>query len=490
MFTFVNELSIWQVVSVMITFAWIVSAVNHKYLKLPPSFGMTLIAVIFVVLIQFMANVVPQHIINLDKVESLMREFDFHDFLLNGILCYLLFATAIKVQISDLKKWWKPIAILSFGGVFVFSFLMAGLLYGSLHIFNIALPFNYCFILAACLAPTDPISANAVLKKLKVDKHLETKLIGEGLWNDAAALLIFLTALDIVTKDVEFSVINVSLMLVYELVGAVFVGFLIGIICRWSIRSLDDFTSIALATLSCASLSYWIASSFHLSGPISTVVAGLVVSYKLSEIFNNHIQEHLDKFWEFFDELLNASLFALIGIEVILIQFSFSIVGLGVLAFILMNLSRYISNRLLFYPMRKNIVNGSIEIVSWGGIRGGISVALGLLLLNNTKFATNLHDMNTTYANLIIGIIFTCVILSVSVQGMTLKYMINAFYPKKEELDKLNFIEKKIQVVFNKMNRNKNIDIHEKAVVSNGLNTNDISIENIDDVDLNKSEKF
>ena len=107
MFTFVNELSIWQVVSVMITFAWIVSAVNHKYLKLPPSFGMTLIAVIFVVLIQFMANVVPQHIINLDKVESLMREFDFHDFLLNGILCYLLFATAIKVQISDLKKWWK-----------------------------------------------------------------------------------------------------------------------------------------------------------------------------------------------------------------------------------------------------------------------------------------------------------------------------------------------------------------------------------------------
>ena len=443
-----TNFSILEILFILITFSAISSYLNNRFLKFPSAVGITIISMFLVLLL---SSVTKTHdvvsFIDFREIEKLINSFNFYNFLVNGILVFLLFASAIKFEISNLKNWWWQISILATIGVVISAIFIGSLIWLAAMTFsNVELPFIYCLLFGAILSPTDPPAAVAVFKSMggKAPKHIEVKLLGESLFNDGMGIVLFLTILGIINGK-ELTATSITISLFQELFGAVFLGLLFGYGYKFLLKKMEDFTSIALLTVSLAIGSYVVASHFHFSAPIATVVAGLVIGHNIKKLYNNEQIHHLHLFWDFIDEVLNASLFALIGLVVVFINFSWELLVLGILAFICTLIGRYLAiHTSFFYPNRKGkVLNGSIPIISYGGIRGGISLALALAILQYE------------FGNYIVGMTFVCVILSNLIQGMTFKHMIQAFYPDDESKNYVGY-KKTIQNMFNRLNKQRN----------------------------------
>jgi sodium/hydrogen exchanger len=402
-----------------ITAAAIAGFLNHKVLKMPPAIGITIISSLFVLLIE--ATNGFQSTDTGSKILSFIKEINFYDFLLNGALGFLLFASAIKIDVQLLKNYWRQISSLATIGVLFTSFIIAGLLYWVSVALGIELPFVWCLLFGAFISPTDPIAALAILKSANAPKSLEMKLAGEAMFNDGMAIVIFMSVFGIAAKGVEFNVVHFGVDLVKEIFGAVAFGGALGALYCYIMKHIKDLTTTLIFTLSLCLGSYMGALLLHFSAPISVVVSGLVVGTTIKKIFSEQEREHVEMFWEFLDELLNISLFIIIGLEVVLITFTWDIVIFGVIAFAVVCLSRLLGIILTMIPLRKYLLRGTVPLLSWGGIRGGISLALALAV------------GNTTYGNTLLPITFIVVILSGIVQGLTLKTVINYYYPNEEE---------------------------------------------------------
>ena len=419
---------------IFVTFAAIVVIINNKILKLTPVVGITLVSAIVVLLFElFSTNIESKTTLSIIK---LIKELDFYDFLLNGIIAFLLFASALKVDVTGLKKYWKQIASLATIGVLLTSLFIGFFLHLSSILVGIEIPFIWCLLFGAIISPTDPIAALAIIKSANAPKSLEFKLVGESLFNDGTAIVLYLTVLAIATKVSVFSIEMVTISLFKEIAGAILIGIVTGYIAKYTLKLADDFNSVIFTTFSLASGSYVLATYFHFSAPIATVIAGLVISKDIDVIFKQEtIKEQVHLFWEFIDEFLNVCLFAIIGIEIFLIEFNYQTLLLGVIAFAIVCFSRLFGIILTVIPLRKYLLVGTVPLLSWGGIRGGISLALALAILNKE------------YGNTLVTITFICVILSGLVQGLTLKNVIEHFYPnpesnKKEEHLFATIIEK------------------------------------------------
>ena len=443
-----TNFSILEILFILITFSAISSYLNNRFLKFPSAVGITIISMLLVLLL---SSVTKTHdvvsFIDFRAIEKLINSFNFYNFLVNGILVFLLFASAIKFEISNLKNWWWQISILATIGVVISAIFIGSLIWLAAMTFsNVELPFIYCLLFGAILSPTDPPAAVAVFKSMggKAPKHIEVKLLGESLFNDGMGIVLFLTILGIINGK-ELTATSITISLFQELFGAVFLGLLFGYGYKFLLKKMEDFTSIALLTVSLAIGSYVVASHFHFSAPIATVVAGLVIGHNIKKLYNNEQIHHLHLFWDFIDEVLNASLFALIGLVVVFINFSWELLVLGILAFICTLIGRYLAiHTSFFYPNRKGkVLNGSIPIISYGGIRGGISLALALAILQYE------------FGNYIVGMTFVCVILSNLIQGITFKHMIQAFYPDDESQNYTGY-KKTIQNMFNRLNKQRN----------------------------------
>lgn len=396
-------------IAILITVAALFSYLNHRFVRLPTTIGLMVIALgISVTLVLIGALGWPTLRL---EAETFLRGIDFHETLMQGMLSFLLFAGALHVNLSDLREQKWIIALLATLGVLVSTFLVGGLTYWLMHLLGLHLPLVYCLAFGALISPTDPIAVLGILKTAQVPKSLKTKITGESLFNDGVGVVVFLVLAGIAGGDQPVSVASVAWLFATEALGGIVFGLVIGGISYSLLRSINNYSVEVLITLALVTGGYALASALHLSGPIAMVVAGLLIGNHGRQLAMSSVTRlHLDTFWELVDELLNAVLFVLIGLEVLVLSFKTSYIQAALVLAPAVLLARLVSVSvpvLLLHRVR-HFSPGVIPIMTWGGLRGGISVALALSLPLGPE------------RDIILAVTYLIVVFSITVQGLTI----------------------------------------------------------------------
>lgn len=405
-------MNITDIIALLLSLAAIFSYINYRFLKLPSAIGLMLIALLMslgIILLELLGFELR------NQAERLIREINFDKTLLHGMLSFLLFAGALHVNLNELIQQKLVIVILATVGVITSTLLIGTFTWWMLAWFELQLPFLYCLIFGALISPTDPIAVLGILKKAGVPKSLEIKIAGESLFNDGIGVVIFLVLLGLITGSGHVEASEVLLLFAEEALGGIVFGLLIGAIAFYMLRSVDQYQVEILTTLALAMSGYALAGAIHVSGPIAIVVAGLMIGNQgRSFAMSDTTREHLDTFWELVDEILNAVLFVMIGLEVLVLAFVPSHLLAGVLAIPIVLLARFISVGIPVSVLRyfREFSPRVITILTWGGLRGGISVALALSLPQGPE------------RELILTITYIVVIFSILVQGLSISHLV------------------------------------------------------------------
>ena len=408
-------MGLFDTITILIVLAALFSYINYRYVRLPRAIGLMVIALVFSLVL-----------IGLDRLEvrwpgnditigqhaaRLLHEIEFSETLLHGMLGFLLFAGALHINLNDLsgQKW--IIATLATAGVVVSTFIVGTSMWLILEVLQLEVPLIYCLLFGALISPTDPIAVLGILKTAGAPKSLETQMAGESLFNDGVGVVVFMLLLGIATDPGQASVGGVFMLLLKEAVGGVAFGLVIGVIAYQLLKRVNNYQLEVLITLALVFGGYALARAIHTSGPIAIVVAGLMIGnhgrrFAMSETTRGH----LDTFWELVDDVLNAVLFVLIGLEMLVMPIVPGYLIAGVIAIVVVLGSRFVSvaGATALLRFRRRFGPGTVRVLTWGGLRGGISVALALSLQNDT----------------LIAITYTVVVFSIIVQGMTVGRLI------------------------------------------------------------------
>jgi len=353
---------------------------NHRLIRLPDTIGITLIGLIVSIGLALLGSLEPTIT---RRATLIISRIDFPEVVFHGMLGLLLFAGSLHVNIADLAKDKWLILVLSTVGVVISTAIVGTGFYYGAKFFSFALPFAYCLVFGALISPTDPIAVLGVLRRIGVSKSFETQLVAESLFNDGTGVVVFLTILGITTGIHDFSVRNVILLLATEAIGGVAVGLALGAVGFLLLRGVDSYPVEILITLAMPTGGYGLAETLHTSAPIAVVVMGLVVGNQGKKFaMSEQTQQHLFAFWDLIDQILNLMLFGLIGLEVMTLSVSVKHLSAGLLAIPVVLLARYISIGLPILVMRRarEFNPHVVKILTWGGLRGAISVALALSL--------------------------------------------------------------------------------------------------------------
>lgn len=394
--------------SVLIVLAAIFSYLNERFLKLPSTIGIMLMAMLVSIALVITGNVFPNLFAGFS---GLIANIDFTEILMGAMLNFLLFAGAIHIRLKDLKEQRAPIIVFSTVSVIISTVIVGFLSYYILHFFHLDVPLMQCLVFGALISPTDPIAVLGILKKAGVRKSLETKVAGESLFNDGVSVVVFVVLLELAKgEDVDLSFGSVSWLLAKEVLGGFGMGILLGFIGSRAMQRIDSANVSALITLAIVMGGYLIAQAMHISGPLTMVAAGLVIgNYGKATRISVTTRDYLDKFWELIDEILNAILFLIIGLELLLIPDITKYWLIGLISIVVVLFARFISIWIptLLIPFKTKFDRQTITILVWGGLRGGVSVALALSIEK---------DLNK---DLFLAITYFIVIFSILVQGLT-----------------------------------------------------------------------
>lgn len=404
--------------SALIVLASFFAYINYRILKLPNTIGIMVIAIIVsVILVSSGENFLPKTTAHL---HDLIGNLDFTEVLMGAMLNFLLFAGGIHVNIKDLREQFGPVVIFATVGVLISTFAVGFGAYYLLPLVGVEIPFLYCLVFGALISPTDPVAVLSILKKANVKKSLETKVAGESLFNDGMAVVVFAVILQLaVGKEVDLTFKHISFLLLKEAGGGLLLGILLGFTASRAMRVVDDYIISVLITLSVVMGGYLIAHELHFSAPLAMVAAGLFMgNFNVRFKMKSETQDYLIKFWELIDEIMNAVLFLFIGFELLLIKDLNHYLIAGGICILIVLLSRWIS---IFIPtkfmaFKYRFTPQTVKVLVWGGIRGGVSIALALSIPKND------------YSNIIISITYCVVVFSIIVQGLTIEKVAN---PKK-----------------------------------------------------------
>jgi len=401
--------------AILLTLAAAFGYLNYRLLKLPTAIGIMLLSLLTSLGLVIFGYFNPGTVV---WAREFVAQVEFDRTLLNIMLSYLLFAGALHVNLGDLVKQRWVIAILATVGVTVSTFLVGTATYYLLGAFGIDALYIHCLLFGALISPTDPVAVLGILKKIGAPKTLETKICGESLFNDGVGVVIFVALLGIAVGDIQPTFNDISHIFLLEAVGGVIFGLILGAIGFYLLKRVDSYPVEILITLAMVTGGYSLAMQLHTSGPLAMVVAGLMIgNHGRTLAMSEQTKEHLDTFWELLDEILNALLFLLIGLEILALAFRQDYLILGLIAIPLVLLIRMISASIPVFILkrRREFSPRVIRILTWGGLRGGISVALVLSL--KSKISTEEYDVFLTMTYLV-------VIFSIAVQGLTLKHLI------------------------------------------------------------------
>lgn len=414
-----SDLSLLNVAVVIVTLAALFGYINHRWLGLPHAIGIVVIALLASLGAIALDAIWPALALQ-ESVRAVLANLDFHDVLMNGMLSFLLFAGALHVNLGDLlsRKW--AIGSMATIGVLMSTFLIGFAVYGISSLLGIGIPLTYCLVFGALISPTDPVAVLGILKTVKVPESLEAKIAGESLFNDGVGLVVFIIMVAIATgggggHGEAIGVLEVIRLFAQEALGGAALGLTTGYIAYRAMKSIDEHNLEVLITLALVMLTYGIASALHLSGPIAVVIAGLLIGNKGTRLaMSETTRDHVHKFWSLLDEIMNSALFLLIGFEVFALSISGNVVALMIIIIPVALAARFISvgTPLMLLSLRKDFTKGAIPVLTWGGLRGGISVALALSLPES--------DFKST----ILAATYAVVIFSIVVQGLTVKAVV------------------------------------------------------------------
>ncbi len=405
-------------IAILISLAAIFSYINYRFLKIPSTIGLLVIALLMslgiVILGKFGLPIA-------DHAKSFLKEIDFNEALMQGMLSALLFAGALHVHLEELIKQKWVVAILASVGVITSTFMVG---YASYFIFGwlgLDIPLIYCLLFGSLISPTDPIAVLGILKTVGASKSLETKIAGESLFNDGVAVVVFLVLLSFVVGadggHAQLDAMGVAVLFGQEVIGGTVFGLVIGYITFRMLASIDNYQVEILLTLGLVLGGYAMASAMHISGPIAIVVAGLMIGNRgRKHAMSDKTREHLDNFWELIDEILNAMLFVLIGLEVLILTLEAQYLLAGAIMIPVVLLIRFIAVGIPVSLLRLNhtFTPKIVRILTWGGLRGGISIALVLTLPAGE------------HREALLVITYVIVIFSILVQGMTVGKLVKS----------------------------------------------------------------
>ena len=402
-------MQLFEIASILMVLTALFSYINYRLLKMPATIGVMFIALIVslgIVALSWTGMDIGQA-----RVSEILEAIDFNQTLLHGMLSFLLFAGAMHIKLDDLsdQKW--AVSLLATVGVITSTFIVGTLTWALLGFLNIPVSFIYCLLFGALISPTDPVAVIGILKTAGVPKSLETKIAGESLFNDGIGVVVFIIILELALGGGDVTAGRIAMLFAKEALGGILLGMIIGVLAYQMLKKVNNYQVEIIITLALVMGGYALADRIHTSGPIAIVVAGLLIgNHGRRFAMSENTRVRLDDFWELMDEILNALLFMLIGLEVLVMPFTQSLFTAGLLAIAITLFARWISAGgavLLMSPFRK-FSPGAIKILTWGGLRGGISVALALSIPAVPERAT------------IITITYIIVVFSIVVQGMTL----------------------------------------------------------------------
>jgi Na+:H+ antiporter len=402
-----------DIIAILITITAIFSFLNVRYFRLPSTIGVLAIALIFSALVMVAGKVgVPSADI---AAAGFLRHIDFNRVLLHGLLAYLLFAGGLNLKIPQLSDQKGAIALLSTLGVAISTLVVAGGTWLVLGLVGMPIPPVAALLFGALISPTDPIAVLAILRTLAIPPGIQAQIGGESLFNDGVGAVVFMVLLQVATSPIHVGALEAIKLLATEAAGGIVFGLAAGLLTYLLLVQVDNYKVEILLTLGLASGGYALADWIGVSAPIAIVVAGLLIGNEGREkAMSDETRSHLDVFWEVVDEILNAILFLLIGAELLLVPLNS---GYGIAALVavpLVLIARLVSVAavvLILSPFR-NFEHGTIAVLTWSGLRGGISVALALSV------------PYLGYRNAIIAMTYAVVIFSIIVQGLTIRSVI------------------------------------------------------------------
>jgi len=400
---------VYHYIAILIALSALFAYVNRRFIKLP-----------FVIGLFFLTNVVCLVAIlsrsflhwPYDEMKSLLFESNIGGIILEIFLGFLLFAGALHTNWHKLRMQLKKISALALVGVILSTVIIAVAFYYVSHWVDIEIPFIYCLIFGALISPTDPIAVLGILKDANVPEKIETTIVGESLFNDGIGVVIFIALVEML-KDgsTSFDFGHFSLLFLQEAVGGIGFGLILGYILFKMMKSIDHYETEVLLTISFVMIGYYISNQLHFSGALAMVVMGLMVGNFRKDIsMSDTTQEYVSKFWELMDVVLNAILFIMIALVVVMVDLNgyyFLLAGLSILLVVA-------SRGLIVFGLRKAFpkqmdINGREgRVITWAGLRGGLSIALVLSLPNNE------------YRDILLVVTYCCVVFSILVQGMTI----------------------------------------------------------------------
>lgn len=419
-----------DLITVLVVMAAAFTFINNKFLKLPSTIGLMILALalsVFVVLGEVVFSALNE------VAQSIFTTYNFSDVLFKVMLSFLLFAGALEVDLRKLGEEKIPILVLATVGVLVSTFIVGTAIFYALPLIGLSLDYIYCLLFGALISPTDPIAVLAMIKKTTVSKNLEMQIAGESLFNDGVGVVVFLTILHVAAAGMEYFQPGEAILLFgQEVFGGIGLGLLFGWIGFQILKIVDnEYTEIeVLVTLSMVLGGATIAEMLHISGPLAMVTMGIMVGREgRSEKLANVTGDYVYKFWSLIDEAMNAILFILIGLQVIVITWKLDIFLAALIAIVVVLCARFLGVGAPITVMRtwRKFPKFTIRILTWSGLRGGISVALSLSLYEEMRGQVAKGVISTSEIDLIIGMTYCVVLFSIIVQGLTVGKMFKKF---------------------------------------------------------------
>lgn len=410
-------MNLFSIITILVVITALFAYLNTRFLKFPETIGMMIISLLFSVLLIVSGLIFPGVY---DFAVGFVGGIDFSTVLLDIMLSFLLYAGALHTDGSLLKANRRSISVFAILGVLMSALLVGAMLYYFLLIFQTPVNFLYCLLFGALVAPTDPIAVLGILTKAGAPKDVEIKIVGESLFNDGIGVVLFLSLLEIINIGTEnITAGAISMLLILEIGGGILLGWVLGYIGYRMMKKIDNYQSEILITLAIVMGGYAAAQMLHLSGPLAMVFAGLVTgSQSRTDAMSDTTETYVYKFWELVDVLLNAVLFVLIGLEILILEFDMNYLVAGLVAIPITLLARYISLLIPATILKKYIHTDrkTISIMTWGGLRGGLSIAMALSLTN------------TLPKNQFVFMIYVIVLFSIIVQGLTVGKLIKRLF--------------------------------------------------------------
>jgi CPA1 family monovalent cation:H+ antiporter len=412
-------MELFKILTLLIVISALFGYMNVRFLKLPTTIGLMIMALVFSLIMILMQFIYPELTV---FAREMIAEIDFTTVLMDVMLSFMLFAGALHTNVGMIKEEKRSIGLFALVGVVISTFLIGIAIYYLSIVIGLETELIYCLLFGALISPTDPIAVLGILTKTNIPKRIEINIVGESLFNDGVGVVIFFSILEIAHLGVDnVTIIDIAKLFVQEAIGGVLFGLGLGFVMFKLLKSIDDYEVEVMITLALVMGGYFLADMLHTSGPLAMVVAGLFMgsSGMKQDAMSETTELYVDKFWELIDVLMNAVLFVLIGLEILVLEFhaNFFLAGFGTIIIVL--LARYLTISFLVKISKKWVAvdKEAPLLLTWGGLRGGLSIAMALSL--PSEWEAKPYIVFITY----------CVVLfSIIVQGLTLEKVVKRIY--------------------------------------------------------------